>query len=104
MLYAIAASATLILVMAVPRSAAKARRRLARLWRAREAWAEQMDRESQSRPQSPLVGSWRGPRKEDETPPLSCAPRGPPRPSWWPRLSLNSMADAEPDMPDDIAP
>ena len=66
MLYAIAASATLIFVLAVPRSAAKARRRLARLWRAQEAWAEQMDRESQSRPQSPLVGSWRGPRKEDD--------------------------------------
>ena len=43
MLYAIAASATLIFVLAVPRSA-RARRRLARLLRAQEVWAELMDR------------------------------------------------------------
>ena len=45
MLYAmLAACATLILVLAVPRAAEA--RRLARLFRAQEEWAEMMDRQA----------------------------------------------------------
>ena len=56
MLYTmLAACATLMFVLAVPR-AAKARRRLARLFRAQEEWAEMMDRHTQPRWQCPLAG------------------------------------------------
>ncbi len=51
-----AACFTLILVLAVPR-AAKARCRLARLFRAQEEWAEAMDRKTQPHQECP----WRGP-------------------------------------------
>ena len=54
MLYAIAASATLIFVLAVPRSA-RARRRLVCLLRAQEVWVELIDRESQPRQECPLA-------------------------------------------------
>lgn len=98
MLYAIAASATLIVVLAVPRSA-RARRRLARLLRAQEVWAELIDRESQPRQECPLAAPWRGPRKEDDLAILRA--EEPP----WPSCFLDSlMADAEPEMTDDIAP
>ena len=66
MLYAmLAACATLILVLAVPR-AAEARCRLARFFRAqadlkRQEWAEIMDRHSQPHRQCPLAPPWRGP-------------------------------------------
>ncbi len=61
-----AAYATLIfaLLAVVPRSARA--RRLARLFRAQQAWAELMDRESQPRQECPLAPPRRGPRKEDD--------------------------------------
>ena len=49
-----AACASLILVLAVPRAARA--RRLARLFRAQEEWAEMMDRHAQPRRQCPLAG------------------------------------------------
>ncbi len=56
MLYAmLAACATLIFVLAVPRVAEA--HRLARLFRAQEEWAELMDRNAQPRQECP----WRGP-------------------------------------------
>ena len=96
MLYAmLAACATLILVLAVPAKA----HRLARLFRAQEVWAELMGRESQPRQKCP----WRprGVARARKTSQLSCVPRTPP----WPSCFLDSlMANAEPEMPDDIAP
>ena len=56
---------------------------------------------AQFRQECPLALPRRGPRKEDDPSLSSCPPRGPPRPSCF----LDSlMADAEPEMPDDIAP
>ena len=96
----LAACATLIfvLVLAVPRSARA--RRLARLFGRRRSGLSLIDRESQPRQECPLAAPWRGPRKEDD-PAILPAPRTPP----WPSRFLDSlMADAEPEMPDDIAP
>jgi len=41
-------------------------RRLARLFRAQEEWAEMMDRQAQPHRQCPLAGPWRGPRDGDD--------------------------------------
>ncbi len=60
----LAACATLIFVLAVPRSAEA--RRLARPFRAQEEWAEMMDRHAQPRWQCPLASPWRGPRDGDD--------------------------------------
>ena len=93
-----AACASLILVLAVPRAAGA--RRLARLFRAQEEWAEMMDRHAQPRRQCPRRA--RGAARATGTTNLSShPPRAPP----WPSCLLDSLtADSEPEMPDDIAP
>jgi len=82
MMYAMFANcSTLILVLAVPR-AAEARRRLIRLFRTQEEWAEMLDRNAQPRQECP----WRGPRDGDdesidlpaENPALAVLPSGRP--------------------------
>jgi len=83
MLYAMpAAYATLILVLAVPRAAEA--RRLARLFRAQEEWAEMMARHAQPRRQCPLADPWRGPcdAEDDSYRPTRRGPR-PGRPAFW---------------------
>ena len=64
LMYALPASSTLILVLAVPHAAEA--RRLARLFRAPVEWAAKMDRHAQPRQQCPLAGPWRGPRDGDD--------------------------------------
>ena len=60
-----------------------------------------MDRESQPCREMPLAAPWRGPRKREDGPAILRLPRTPP----WPSCFLDSlMANAEPEMPDDIAP
>ncbi len=65
MLYAmLAACAILMFVLALPRAAEA--RRLARLFRAQEEWAEMMDRKTQPHRQC-LAGRATGPRDGDES-------------------------------------